>query len=521
MPSCLPTAARIPPWLLKGQSRLDNGPTRVWSLAPGKTLASRIGVLDIGVCESAPQESAIVQPDRISAPMTAPDSTISNRQSRRTFLKTTSTALAATAVAGALPRPGYAAENNTIKLALIGCGSRGTGAAANALSTRGPTQLWAMADAFAHRLASSLQTLSRQFGQQVQVPPERQFVGLDGFKKAMDCLGPGDVVLLATPPAFRPIHLDYAVDKGLHVFMEKSFAVDAPGIRRVLRAGQRAQQKNLKIATGLMWRHDPARAEAIQRIHDGAIGELILLRTYRMHGPVGYTPRQPGQTELAHQIANYNCFTWLNGGFFVDWLIHNIDICCWAKNALPVAAQGMGGRCARTEPDQLFDHYLVEYVFADGARLFAQGRHVRNCWDIFSDFVSGTRGSGVLMENLARANPRLYKSQVQTPENELWRYRGPTPDPYQVEMDLLFDAIRNDKPYNEVERSALACMTAILGRMAIESGQWLTWDQAFNSNLELAPGLESLTLESEPPESARPDAQGRYPLAVPGRTKAL
>lgn len=500
---------------------LLDGSARSRQKAQAKTLAGANAQSNTVGRELAIVPGKMFQPQQAQLPMSAEKLSTASVQTRRVFLKTSSTALVGTAIASALGRPGYTAEANTIKLALVGCGSRGTGAAANALSTRGPTKLWAMADAFEHRLKASLRELTERFARQVEVPPERQFAGLDGFKKAMDCLDPGDVVLLATPPAFRPIHLDYAVDKGLHVFMEKSFAVDAPGIRRVLRAGQRAQQKNLKIATGLMWRHDPAREEAIRRIHDGAIGELILLRTYRMHGPVGYTPRRPGQTELAHQIANYNCFTWLNGGFFVDWLIHNIDICCWAKNALPVAAQGMGGRCARTEPDQLFDHYMAEYVFADGARLFAQGRHVRNCWDIFSDFVSGTRGSGVLMESLARANPRLYKSQVQTAENEIWRYTGPTPDPYQVEHDRLFDAIRTDKPYSEAERSAHACMTAILGRMAIESGRWLTWDEAFQSDLELAPGLESLTLESDPPASARPDAQGRYPLAVPGQTKAL
>jgi predicted dehydrogenase len=289
----------------------------------------------------------------------------------------------------------------------------------------------------------------------------------------------------------------------------------------VLRAGELAKQKNLKVASGLMWRHDKPREEVIQRLHDGAIGDLILLRTYRMHGPVGYSPKRPGDTELTHQIANYNSFTWLNASFFVDWLIHNIDVCCWAKNALPVNAQGMGGRCARTEPDQLYDHSMVEYTFADGARLFAQGRHVTKCWDIFSDFAGGTKGSAVIMESLARANPRLYRNQVQTPENETWRYRGPTPDPYQVEHDLLFDAIRNDKPYNEVERSAKACMVAILGRMACESGQLLTWDEALNATVELAPGLENFTLDSPPPKCATPDASGRYPLVVPGQSKVV
>ncbi|MEK7684989.1 MAG: Gfo/Idh/MocA family oxidoreductase [Verrucomicrobiota bacterium] len=451
--------------------------------------------------------------------MNSPQNTPPSQTTRRDFLKTSSQAVAGAALARVIAARNYAAENNTIKIALVGCGGRGSGAALNALSTKGPTKLWAMADAFEPRLESSLKNLAEKFTAQMEVPPERRFVGLDAFKKAIDTLDQGDVVLLATPPAFRPIHLEYAVRKGIHVFMEKSFAVDAPGVRRVLRAGELAKEKNLKVAGGLMWRHDKPREEAIQRLHDGAIGDLITLRTYRMHGPVGYQPKQPGMTELAHQIANYNSFTWLNASFFVDWLIHNIDVCCWAKNAWPVSAQGMGGRSARTEPDQLFDHFMVEYSFADGARLLAQGRHVNNCWDIFSDFAHGSKGSAVLMESLAAPKPRIYRNQVQTPENEIWRYSGPPCDPYQVEHDLLFDAIRHDKPYNEAERCAKACLVAIMGRMAAESGQMITWEEAMASNLELAPGLDGYTWDSKPP--IVPDANGRYPVAIPGQTKVL
>jgi myo-inositol 2-dehydrogenase / D-chiro-inositol 1-dehydrogenase len=440
-------------------------------------------------------------------------------QSRREFLNHSGKLVAGAALAGALPVAGHTAESNTIQVALVGCGGRGTGAAANALATAGPVKLVAMADAFAHRIESSLENLSRTFTARVDVPPERRFTGLDGFKQAIQLLGKTDVVLLATPPAFRPIHFEHAVRTGVNVFMEKSFAVDAPGVRRLSQAGKVAREKNLKVAGGLMWRHDPARQQCIERIHDGAIGDLTMLRTYRMHGAVGYRPKQPDETELAYQLANYNNFTWLNGSFFVDWLIHNLDICCWAKDALPVSAQGMGGRCARLEPDQLFDLYMVEYAFADGTRLFAQGRHVNKCYDIFSDFAHGTNGSAVLMENLARANSRLYKNHVMTRENEIWRYSGSPGDPYQLEMDRLFEAIRKDKPYNETELCAKATLLAILGRMACESGQLVTWDEALGSSLELAPGLDNLTWNSSPP--VEPDAGGRYPMAVPGQTEAL
>jgi predicted dehydrogenase len=418
---------------------------------------------------------------------------------------------------GALSARGYAAENNSIKIALVGCGGRGTGAAANALGTQGPTKLWAMADVFEDRLATSFKNLSKQFSKQLDVPPERRFVGLDGFRKAIDALDPGDLVILATPPAFRPIHLEYAVEKGRHVFMEKSFAVDAPGVRRVLRAGQSAKQKNLKIAGGLMSRHYQPLEEAVARLHEGMIGKIITLWAYREHGPVGFKPRQPGISELAHQIRNYSCYTWVNGSFLLDWLIHNLDVCCWVKDAWPVSAQGQGGRQVRTEPDQLFDHYAVEYTFADGTRLFAQGRHMAKCWGFFGDIVHGAGGSAVLGEG--QPKPRIYNSHEQTPENLVWQYPGPPCNAYQVEHDLLFEAIRADKPYNETERCAKAALAGILGRMAAESGGEITWQEAWNSDLELAPGLERLTLDS--PAPVMPDAQGRYPVAVPGVTKVL
>ncbi len=435
---------------------------------------------------------------------------------RREFLKTSSAALAGAALAAGLPRPGYAAENNTIKIALIGCGGRGTGAAAQALSTRGPTRLWAVADVFQQRVQGSLANIRQGHEKQVEVPSDRQFVGLDAYKKAIDSLDKGDLVLLATPPAFRPIHFEYAVQKGVNVFMEKSFAVDAPGIRRVLKTGEEAARKNLKVASGLMSRHYLPLEQAIEQIHEGRIGEVITAWAYRMHGPVGVVPKQPGMKELAYQITNYSSFTWLNGSFIVDWLIHNIDVCCWAKNSWPVSAQGMGGRQVRTEPDQLFDHYGAEYTFPDGTRLMAQGRHINNCFDFFGDVIQGATGSAVLGEG--QPKPRLFKGHKQTSGNLIWSYKGPDCDHYQREHDLLFDAIRNDKPYNETERSAKSCFAAIMGRMACESGKLVTWDEAIQSQIQLAPGLERLTWDGDAP--VMPDANGKYPVAVPGQTPA-
>ncbi|MGB2822239.1 MAG: gfo/Idh/MocA family oxidoreductase [Phycisphaerae bacterium] len=437
--------------------------------------------------------------------------------SRRDFLRRTGGLVAASTTVGALAARMHAAEDNTIKVALIGCGGRGTGAAVNALSTKGPTKLMAMADVFYDRQKSSLTRLEKGFKDKVDAPAERRFLGFDAYKKAIDCIAPGGVALLTTPPTFRPIHLEYAVAKGCHVFMEKSFAVDAPGIRRVLKAGQEAEKKGLKIAGGLMSRHSKPLEEAVGEIHEGAIGKVITCWAYREHGPVGFGRKPAGMSDLLHQIRNYSCFTWVNGSFILDWLIHNIDVCCWVKDAWPVSAQGQGGRQTRTQADQLFDHYAVEYSFADGTRLFAQGRHMPGCWGFFGDVIHGATGSAVLGEGVG--NPRLYKGHQRTADSEIWRYKGPGCNSYQVEHDLLFEAIRGNKPYNETDRCAKAAMAGILGRMAAESGQMITWEKAMASNLELAPGLDQYTMDSDAP--VKPDAQGNYPVAMPGRTKVL
>ena len=294
------------------------------------------------------------------------------------------------------------------------------------MSTQGPTKLWAVADVFESRLQSSLANLKQGHEKQVDVPPERQFIGMDAYKKAIDSLDKGDVVLLTTPPGFRPLHFDYAVQKGVNVFMEKSFAVDGPGVRRVLKAGEAAKQKNLKVAGGLMSRHYTPLEEAIQHVHDGMIGELVTVWAYRMHGPVGLNPRQPGMKELAYQIANYSCFTWLNGTFLEDWLIHNIDVCCWAKDAWPASVQGMGGRQVRKDPDQLFDHYAAEYTFPDGTRFVAEGRHIASCFDFWGAILQGAKGSAIMGEG--QDDPRLFKGWNQTSENLIWRYKGPKCD---------------------------------------------------------------------------------------------
>ena len=249
-------------------------------------------------------------------------------------------------------------------MALVGCGGRGTGAVFDAFAaTGGPVKLFAMADIFENRLNGSLNHTSQRHAAKVDVPPERRFIGFDAYKKAIDCLGPDDVVLLTTHAAFRPMMFEYAVSKGVNVFMEKSFATDAPNTRRLLKAAELSEKKGLKVGCGFMWRHSKARQAVIQRIHDGAIGDLHTLRIYRVHGPVHCRPLPKGANEMMFQLQNAARFNWTSGGFFIDWHCHNVDVACWTKGAWPVAAQAFGGRCY-AEAGNLFDHYSVEYTLS-------------------------------------------------------------------------------------------------------------------------------------------------------------
>jgi predicted dehydrogenase len=439
------------------------------------------------------------------------------KHDRRDFLKQ-SGILAAGALLGTAatvtPRV-HAAEDNTVNIALVGCGGRGGGAVMQALSTNGAKKLVALADVFEHKVQGVFKGVSERFAAEVDIPKERQFVGLDAYRHAIDAVGPGGVVLLATAPAFRPLHVEYAIEKGVNVFMEKSFGVDAPGVRRLLKAGELAKAKNLKIVGGLMSRHNIPLQQAVEQLHAGVIGERITCWAYREHGPVGFGKRQEGETLVAHQIRNYSNFTWLNGSFLLDWLIHNLDVCCWAKGMYPVSAQGQGGRQTRKEKDQLFDHYAVEYTFPDGTRLFAQGRHQQGTWNCFQSTIYGATGCAIIGEGVSK--PRIYKGFNPVPENMIWEYTGaPRRDQYQVEHDVLFDCIRNDKPINETERCCKTTMVGILGRMAAESGKMVTWDEAMNSNIELAPNLDQLKLDDNAP--VLPDKNGDYPIAIPGKT---
>jgi len=441
------------------------------------------------------------------------------KNGRRNFLKQSSLGAAGAVLAASVasvPKV-HAAENNTINVALVGCGGRGTGALFDAMRTEGPKKVVALADALPGRIAGTLRSVAEQFPADVDVPQDRQFTGLDGYRKAIDAVGAGGVILLASPPAFRPKELEYAVEKGVHVFAEKSFAVDSPGVRRALKAGEAATAKNLKIVSGLAQRHRRSVQEAVEQIHAGIIGDVTTCWAYRIHGPFGIGARREGESHLHHQLRNFNNFIWLSGSPLVDWLIHNLDVCCWAKGAYPVSAQGQSARHVRRVQDQLFDDYYVEYTFPDGTRLLAQGRYIAGTWNSFQATIHGTTGCAVLGESVG--NARIFRGHNPASGNMIWEYTGPAyRSPFQVEHDVLFDAIRNDKPYNATEYTAHSTMVGVLGRMVAKSGQLITWEDALNSERSLA-DVDALTLDS--PAPVVPDENGDYPIPIPGQTEPV
>ena len=438
--------------------------------------------------------------------------------SRRTFLRQSSGVVAGGALASAISARAYAAGDETIKVALIGCGGRGTGAATQALSTKGPVKVWAMADVFEDKIEASLKALTegqesrydraehQGFSAKVDVAPERRFVGFDAYKKAID--SGVDLVILTTYPHFRPMQYEYAAQQGKHVFMEKPVASDAAGIRRLLAANEQAKKKNLKVAVGLQRHHNRIYEETMKRLADGAVGDYVLLRCYwdsGWQGGCGLCPE--GMTQMQFQLRNQYYFTWLSGDHIVEQHVHNIDVCNWIKGEHPTSAQGQGGRQYRNgrEHGEIFDHHFVEFTYADGAKMFSQCRHIPGCWNSVTEHVLGTKGSA-----------ELNRGVIESADGK-WRFRGEVPNPYQVEHDVLFDAVRNDKPHNEAQYGATSTMTAILGRMATYSGQMVGWDEAINSKLSLAP--KAYTWDAEPP--AMPDETGAYPCAMPGVTKVL
>lgn len=454
-----------------------------------------------------------------------------NVTTRREFLKTSGQLAAASALAGVALPSVHAAPDNGLQVALVGCGGRGSGAAVNALTVKQvPMKLVAMADVFDSKLKNSYDALKRSsVGESVDVPEERKFLGFDAYKKAMDCLRPGDIAIFTTPLAFRWVHFTYAIEKGLNVFMEKPLTADGPTSRRMLKLAEQADAKKLKVGVGLMSRHSRALQELQKRIQDGEIGDVILMRGYRMHGPVGSMaslPKPEGISELLYQIRRFHSFIWASGGCFSDFYIHHIDHLCWMKNAWPIKAQSLGGRHYKLSPDgipyvdQNFDIYSVEYTFADGSKFLMDGRCINGCTPIYSSYVHGSKGIAIASKaNDCGLPSSTYKGQNTDRGNQIWvsDVKPEEQDPYLNEWNDLVHAIINDQPYNEVKRGVYASVTTSLGRMAAHTGQETTFEQMLNHEHEYAPGVDKLTYDSPAPLPS--DAKGRYPIPMPGQIK--
>jgi len=452
---------------------------------------------------------------------------LQTKNNRRDFMKMAGAASAISAFAV----PHVHAEEKEIgkiQVALVGCGGRGTGAAADSLNVpTGCTKLVAMADVFQHRLDGSFNALNRTFQEnqeKVNVPKERQFVGFDSYKQAMDALKPGDIVILATPLAFRWVHYQYAIDKGLNVFMEKPVIADGPSAKKMIALAELADSKNIKSAVGLMVRHCRGRQELHERIQNGEIGDIVCMRAYRMHGPVASafsTPKPEDKPEVLYQIERFHSFLWASGGCFSDFYIHQIDETSWMKNAWPVKAQALGGRHYRGDfIDQNFDTYAVEYTYPDGSKLFFNGRTMLGCRNDMSSVVHGSKGSAIVSTSgHTPGKVRTFKGQNQNRREVAWAYPQPEQNPYQLEWNDFVDAIVNDQPYNEVPRGVQASLVTSMGRMAAHTGQEITYDQMLNCEQEFAPNVDKLTIDG--PAPVTPDEEGKYPIPMPGKNRDM
>ena len=426
-------------------------------------------------------------------------------ENRRDFLKSSSTAAALTLAAPALLMRdrAFAANSDTIRIGLVGCGGRGTGAAGNALEADKNLVLVAMGDAFEDQLKQSHSSLDKQFPGRVQVEPSKRFVGLDAYQKVIDA--GVDVVLLASPPGFRPAHLRYAVEKKKHIFCEKPMATDSAGIRHVMESVRMSKEAKLNIVAGYCWRYSFPQREFFKRINEGEIGEVLAMYGTYLTGPVkpmqAPAQRKPGVGDLEWQMRNWMNFTWLAGDGYVEQCIHTVDKMMWAFGDKPPAkVVANGGRVHPNYEGNIFDHMTATYEWANGARGVIAQRQIANCYSDNSDYVLGGKGKGwngwsnSYFKNADGSNG--------------WRYRGEKPDMYVVEHQYLYKAIRNGELHNDGDRMVNSTLAGIMGRLAAYTGQEVTWEQALNSQIKLVPDNLSWDMKL-----------AIEPLAVPGKTK--
>ena len=430
--------------------------------------------------------------------------------SRRDFVKQ-STMLAGGIMAMPLmSNAGYFnSVDDTIKIGVIGCGGRGTGATMQALSTKQNVKLVAMADAFRDRLDKAYAALTDgdegDVKDRVAVTEETKFVGFDAYKQVIPLV---DVIIIATPPGFRPIHFEEAIRQGKHVFMEKPLGTDPAGVKKILEIAEVAKKKKLNVVVGLQRHYQTSYRELYKRVQDGMIGDITSGQVYWNSGGVWVRPRQPGQTEMEYQMRNWYYFNWLCGDHITEQHIHNLDVMNWFKGAYPVKAQGLGGRQVRTGRDtgEIYDHHFVEYHYADGTIMNSQCRHIKGCYNIVDEMLVGTKGSVKCGAAEITANGKSAFKFDKKKENQ----------PYQNEHDELFAAIaKGEFKFADAENGAKSTLTSIMGRMATYSGQIIEWDKTLNSGISLQP--EKYAFDAPP--LVLPDENGLYPIATPGVTK--
>jgi predicted dehydrogenase len=434
------------------------------------------------------------------------NTTQSSLTSRREFLKSSSTA----AFAGAIAAPHFftssshaASPGETLKVGLIGCGGRGTGAAAQALKADSNVELFAVGDVFEKALSGSIKAVAAEAGaDKVKVKPENMFVGLDAYRKVIN--SGVDVVLLASPPGFRPVHLRAAVEAGKHIFCEKPMATDAPGVRSVIESVRIAKERSLALVAGFCWRYDYPLRELFKRIHEGQIGDVRAIYGTYLTGPVKPMPpassRKEGITDLEWMIRNWYNFNWLGGDGFVEQAVHTCDWLAWVmKDVPPVSCTAVGGRQIPVQGGNIYDHIEANYVWADGTLGFLSQRQIAGCFSENHLTVIGSKGTA-----------HIDSRGASIAGDNAWRYQGEKPSMYQVEHNELFASIRSGKPINDGDRMAKSTLLGIMGRNAAYTGQQLTWDMILNSQQVLVPDVKDWDTKFEP-----------EPLAMPGRTKFI
>jgi len=451
---------------------------------------------------------------------------------RRMFLGAAGAALATAAAAAeadtpsatAVPAGGvHVAGSDEIPAALVGCGGRGGSAVIDAFDARGGrVKLTAMADVFPERIAAVKRSLQERFQDRMDVPDDRTFIGFDAYRRAIDALPAGGIAIFTTPPAFRAAHFAHAIAAGVHVFMEKPVSIDGPSTRRIIALAAQADAKRLKVAVGLMCRHCDRRRELLDRLRDGAAGDLITFRGYRSHTPghnLDLAPGPEGTSELMWQVRRFHNFLWASGGVFSDYCIHHVDEVCMMKGAWPTKADAVGGRHFKGAiSDQNFDVYAVEYTFDDGAKFFYESRLMHNCRQHFGVYGQGSKGAFTISTSgHSPARPTIYRSQRVAKDNVLWTAEQPEPNPYRREWDHFVAAIVADEPYNEAVRGAEASLVTAMGRFSAHVGRPVTFQEMLDCPEDLTAGVEHLTMESPAPVVA--DADGRYPVPNPGKYK--